>query len=223
MLVLVNTILFKAEWLRPFSDEKTIKGNFTALDGSSIEVDMMKQVQRFKYFSKPHDIDADVVELPYSDLKSAMTIILPHKDVLIEDLEAQLYDSSVLKSILESEGDRVGINLALPRFKLEWKRELADTLKKMGANLMFSEERADFSGITENNPNDHKKFMISHVFQKAYVEVNEAGTVASAATFITMTRSMIYPEKDFVCNRPFLFIIHDKIFNNILFMGKYVK
>ena len=91
----------------------------------------------------------------------------------------------------------------------------------MGATLPFDEAKADFSGIT-SDPNG---LYISNVVHQAVVEVNEEGTEAAAATgVIMMTRcAMILEPANFICNRPFLFLIHEKNHNSILFFGKYVK
>lgn len=89
----------------------------------------------------------------------------------------------------------------------------------MGAPSAFSEKDADFSGINSNN-----ELFISKVIHQAVLEVNEQGTEAAAATavVVTMKRSMMIEQTfDFVCNRPFLFIIHDTTNDCILFMGKY--
>ena len=102
--------------------------------------------------------------------------------------------------------------------------QLSEQFKKMGAVLPFDKEKADFSGI---NANPNEKLHISLVQHKAFVEVTEEGTEAAAATAITCVAECIHMKKpreiEFVCDRPFLFMIHDNPHNNILFLGKYVK
>lgn len=97
---------------------------------------------------------------------------------------------------------------------------MSDHFKNLGVNLPFDESKADFSGIT-SDPNG---LYISKVVHKAVVEVNETGTEAAAATgVIMMTRcAMILEPANFICDRPFLFMIHEKKHNSVLFFGKYI-
>ena len=100
--------------------------------------------------------------------------------------------------------------------------QLSEQFKKMGAVLPFDEKKADFSGI---NVDPRENLHISLVLHKAFVEVNEEGTEAAAATAVVMqarSLSMQMP-REFICDRPFLFLIQDNAQNNILFLGKYVK
>jgi serpin B len=95
-------------------------------------------------------------------------------------------------------------------------------MKQLGAGLAFDEEHADFSGITS----EPTGLYVSKVIHQAVVEVNEAGTEAAAATAVVMMTRMaamrpIQEPFQFICDRPFLFIIHDKIQNSVLFYGKY--
>jgi serpin B len=149
-----------------------------------------------------------------------MTIILPHDGHKLEAFEKQLSDQ-VLHEILTADAPSEKIRLELPRFKLEYKKELNDNLKALGATLPFDENQADFSGIADE-PNG---LYISKVVHQAVVEVNEEGTEAAAATgVVMMTRCAMVDEPiDFICNKPFLFVIHEKVNNNVLFYGKYSK
>lgn len=89
----------------------------------------------------------------------------------------------------------------------------------MGASSAFSAEKSDFSGIS----NDADSLHISKVLHEAVIEVNEEGTEAAAATSVIMhKRCAEFPEQ-FLCNRPFIFLIHEKKGNNVLFIGKYMK
>ncbi|RNA27828.1 leukocyte elastase inhibitor A-like [Brachionus plicatilis] len=114
------------------------------------------------------------------------------------------------------------INLQVPKFKLEFKTGLSNHFKNMGANLPFDELKADFSGITS----DPQGLYISEVVHQAVIEINEEGTEAAAATgvFMMMAHSaLMYEPPNFICDRPFLFLIHEKKHNSILFLGKYSK
>ncbi|RMZ97199.1 plasminogen activator inhibitor 2 [Brachionus plicatilis] len=113
------------------------------------------------------------------------------------------------------------INLQVPKFKLEFKTGLSNHFKNMGANLPFDELKADFSGITS----DPQGLYISEVVHQAVIEVNEEGTEAAAATGVIMRGRMTMnkPPSNFICDRPFLFLIHEKMHSLILFFGKYAK
>ncbi|RNA27829.1 squamous cell carcinoma antigen 2 [Brachionus plicatilis] len=219
-LILVNAIYFKGNWDLKFDSNLTTEKDFHLTDGSTKKVQMMKSNKKFRYIYKPAQIDADICELPYTGQNISMTIILPHQGHSLEQVEKQLNDS-VLHQIMTLEIPREKINLQVPKFKLEFKTELSNHFKSMGANLPFDESRADFSGITS----DPQGLYISEVVHQAVVEVNEEGTEAAAATgVIMMTRMAIMLEPaNFICDRPFLFLIHEKKHNSILFFGKYTK
>ncbi|CAF0726935.1 unnamed protein product [Brachionus calyciflorus] len=219
-LVLVNAIYFKGNWDLKFDSNLTTKEDFNLADGSVQKVDMMKSNKKFRYIYKPGGIDADICELPYEGGKLSMTIILPHEGQSIDRVENQLNDST-LNDILTLEIPKEKVILQVPKFKLEFKSELSEHFKALGANLPFDEVKADFSGIS-NDPNG---LFISKVIHQAVVEVNEEGTEAAAATgVVMMTRCMMIQEPaNFICNRPFLFLIHEKNHNGVLFFGKYAK
>jgi serpin B len=101
--------------------------------------------------------------------------------------------------------------------------KISSDLIALGARLPFTSGQADFSGINASN-----ELFISSVIHQAVVEVNEQGTEAAAATAVIMTRCMAMPIShevihDFICDRPFMFFIHDNTNKCVLFVGKYVK
>jgi serpin B len=100
---------------------------------------------------------------------------------------------------------------------------LSDAFKQLGSTTPFSPNKADFSGMTDEPLKD--ALYISKIFHKSYVDVNEEGTEAAAATAVVMMKRMAIIETvlDFNCDRPFIFLIHEKSSNAILFIGKYVK
>jgi serpin B len=111
------------------------------------------------------------------------------------------------------------VNAFIPKFKFEKTIELSDLLIKMGASDMFN-LKANFSGMIDKND-----LFISKVIHKAIIDVNEIGTeAAGASASVIVTRSVMFDDEfpiDFICNRPFIFIIHEKLNNTILFIGKY--
>jgi len=155
----------------------------------------------------------------------AMTIVLPHEGINIETIEGQLSDT-VLKDLLQTDNySRNKVHVYIPRFKLDFKDELSSHLVKLGAPLPFNDKQADFTGI--NDDAIRQGLHISKVIHNAVVEVNEEGTEAAAATAVVMTLrcAMVHepPPEEFKCNRPFIFIIHEKATNTVLFLGKYMK
>ena len=149
-----------------------------------------------------------------------MTVILPEVGKSLDEIENGL-TAETLNAIYTNDLPHEKVNLQLPKFKLEYKTELSNSFKEMGANLPFDNARADFTGINDSP----QGLYISKVVHQAVVEVNEEGTEAAAATgVIMMTRMAIMDlPRDFICNRPFIFIIHEKTHNTTLFIGKYVK
>lgn len=151
-----------------------------------------------------------------------MTIFLPEEGHTLDEIDSKL-TSGVLNTIfttLNSGAEPELVKIALPKFKLEQQYELTAPLKQMGAPLPFDQNQADFTKIAKDTH-------ISSVVHKAVVEVNEKGTEAAAAmaTFITMELSIPrkIPCKHFICDRPFMFMIHEQNHGTILFIGKYVK
>lgn len=220
-LVLVNAIYFKGNWLSKFDKENTQKREFRSIDGSKKEIDMMHLFgKKFSFMWHPEGIEASACTLPYVGEKIAMTIILPDEGKTLDQIEASL-TPDVLNFIISCNNPEEKVNLVLPKFKLEHKTELSDSFKEMGAHLPFDQGRADFTGINA----DPSGLYISKVVHQAVVEVNEEGTEAAAATgIIMMTRCAVIEDPiEFTCDRPFLFVIHERTHNTTLFIGKYVK
>lgn len=220
-MVLVNAIYFKGNWLNKFNSNHTEKKDFHAIDGKTAPVDMMHMSgKKYLFIWHPGGLAADSCTFPYVGEKIAMTVILPEEGKSLDEIEAGL-TPEVLNTIYTCDFPHEKVNVQLPKFKLEHKTELSGTFKEMGVNLPFDQARADFTGINS----DPTGLYISKVVHQAVVEVNEEGTEAAAATgVIMMTRMAILDQpRDFICNRPFIFVIHERTHNTTLFMGKYVK
>jgi serpin B len=154
-----------------------------------------------------------MLELPYDGEELSMLILLPKGDGL-KSLEDSL-DAERLAA-LKSGMTHEQVDVHLPKFKFETKYFMADTLKQMGMPTAFSGD-ADFSGMTGK-----KDLFISEVIHQAFVEVNEEGTEAAAATAVIMKLTAVSPEsaKTFRADHPFIFLIQEKSTGNILFMGR---
>lgn len=213
-MLLVNTIYFFAEWFDQFSEKETVKKDFHDIDGKTSKVDMMHLRKRMSYIHHPGDIPASMCSLTFRDGITSMEIILPDKRHSLDEIESKL-----TPEILQSRSDIRKVNIQLPRFKLEYKTELSTHLEEMGVKLAFQNGVADFSAIS----NDPRGLAISNIVHQAFIDVNENGVEAAAATeFIWMGAAIFRDEPvDFFCDRPFMFIISCK--NTPIFIGKFVK
>jgi len=220
-LILVNAIYFKGSWKNKFDSSLTYKEDFNLCDGSKVKVDMMKlTTKKFKLRTNPAGLKATMCEFPYVGDNVSMTIILPHEGIKIAEVEKQL-TADTLTELLETYCEMGKVFAYIPKFKLEYKSELSGHLKSMGIPLAFDPAKANFSGIS-----DFEDLSITKVIHQAVVEVSEEGTEAAAATAVAMNKRcavMEFPPEDFKCDRPFIFVIHEKKTNAILFIGKYLK
>lgn len=215
-LILVNAVYFKGNWEISFDKNQTFDDLFISSDKAEKMVKMMNlNGKHFNYVHEPNNLKLSALTIPYSGGKMAMTIILPHHDQKLSEIQSKL-DEHILKSIFSTQ-NKIKINLILPKFKFEQEFELSKSLSDLGAPDAFGNQ-ADFTGIDNN-------LFISKVIHKAIVDVNEEGTEAAAATAVVMrTKSMaIERVPEFRCNRPFIFFIHDHKNQSILFMGRYSK
>lgn len=205
-LVLANAIYFKGIWANPFDEKNTRSAPFMRADGTEIQVPMMSQTAAFNYAAGR---DFQVIELPYEGQELSMLVF---QQLSAEGPAAwELPLTSDALQALEFHEERIMVQL--PRFKTESSFGLGDTLRALGMPLAFDAAQADFSGMVGS-----RGLFISAVFHKAFVEVNEEGTEAAAATAVVVgVRSM---PRMFVVNRPFLFLIRENSTGTILFMGR---
>lgn len=210
-LVLTNAIYFKGQWDQPFNPEQTTEGPFYLSDGKQAAVPFMRQIERFKYGETSN---AQVLELPYSGNELAMTILLPKPDSSVSKLEAAMEEDGV-ESILEALWP-TRVDVRIPRFKFDAELSLGGCLQQLGVTDAFNDSAADFSGMSDTF------LYITHVLHKAFIEVNEEGTEAAAATGIVVgvTSVPVDSPKVFIANRPFMFLIRDLGTGSILFMGR---
>ena len=209
-LVLTNAIYFDAAWQHPFPKEATHDAPFTRLDGSRVQVPMMRKSAPFGC-AKGEGYQA--VELPYVGRQLAMVVLLPDAGEFAA-FEGSL-DAARLEGILEDlEGQEVA--LTLPKFRFETPLGLAKILADMGMPDAFSPGQADFSGM-----DGAKDLFIQDVLHKAFVAVDEAGTEAAAATAVVIgLTAMPATPVEVTVDRPFLFLIRDRETGAILFLGR---
>jgi serpin B len=210
-LVLTNAIYFKGTWQVQFAKAKTKKQPFTLEGGKRVEVPLMHHPKgRWKYAAGK---DHQLLELPYKGEKLAMVVLLPRKPDGLEQLERQLSPAWLEKRLRALKKQKV--DLYLPRFKLETAFRLSKQLKAMGMPLAFS-DAADFSGMSTQDD-----LLIQAVLHKAFVDVNEEGTEAAAATAVAVrVRGIAAPPPVFRADHPFLCLIRDRATDSILFMAR---
>ncbi|MGB9682760.1 MAG: serpin family protein [bacterium] len=212
-LVLTNAIYFKGKWELQFDPKNTKDMPFYISEKVKVDIPMMYQKSKFNY---AEDEDVQVLEMPYTGKDLSMVIILPKPDVPLSKVERSL-TTKKLKNWLSTLSERE-IEVYIPRFKIEKRFVLNDPLQKMGMVDAFDMMKADFSGMTPK-PDLH----ISSVIHQAFVEVNEEGTEAAAATAVIMgTKAVIMPTI-FRADRPFIFFIRDLRSGSILFIGRLVE
>ena len=214
-LVLTNAIYFKAAWEEQFKKEATKKEPFHLADGKDADAEMMKQ-NRFYALA---ELDGfKMLALPYKGHKASMLVLLPDKVDGLADVEKSLTAAKLAEWVGKLQHKRV--NLSLPKFKSTSSFELSKELGALGIRKAFQAGGADFTGIA-NVPDE--PLYIALVIHKAFVEVNEEGTEAAAATAVVMKAgSAMRPEEPvkFTADHPFLYIIRDDRTGDILFLGR---
>jgi serpin B len=220
-LVLTNAVYFKARWFIPFLNETSdqdfrvtptniVKVKMMSLYGYDVRTSSGKSVPLSFNYAETNE--AQIIELPYEGNETSMLILLPKGDTL-QTLEQSLSIDKLnqWKAMLNETGlDGV----YLPRFKFETKYSIPETLEDMGMKTAFTSS-ADFSGMDGT-----KSLYISQVIHQAFIDVNETGTEAAAATAVVMTLGMSSPKPQFRADHPFIFIIQQRDTGNILFMGR---
>ncbi|XP_065345565.1 serpin B4-like [Cloeon dipterum] len=199
-LALINAIYFKGQWKSRFEPGKTVKAPFYVRPDFSVRVPMMYQNGSFLH-ADLKDYNAQVVVLPYEGNDVSMVVVLPNAKDGLKALEQKLDRLELLKDLLNMT-TLTSVDLFLPKFKFETFIDLKPQLRTMGLRNIFSWSTADFSGITKS-----EKLRVSKIVQKAIIEVNEEGTVASVATGLLMDDRFGQQSVTFRCDHPFLFFL----------------
>jgi serpin B len=214
-IVLTNAIYFKGDWQSQFKKEQTRQQPFHTADGSKAEVPLMTQERTFAYAEAD---GVQVLELPYLKNELAMVVMLPAKADGLPQVEAGLTAEKLAGWAAAAKPALTRV--FLPRFKAEAKFRLNEPLQALEMRAAFG-GGADFTGMHASP----EQIYIAHVLHKAFVDVNEEGTEAAAATAVVSKRapSPAPPEpKLFRADRPFLFLIRENATGSVLFLGRYV-
>jgi len=215
-LVLTNAIYFKGEWVKQFNKDDTKEESFRTNKNSTIKALMMQRTDNEAIFNYAENSNIQILEMPYSGEELSILLLLPKGDNLIK-LESLLSIKKLSEWKKDLEAQRVKV--FIPKFKFETKYLMTNDLKVMGMPIAFSDS-ADFSGMTGK-----RDLKIDEVIHQAFVEVNEEGTEAAAATAVIMVPMGIGLSKEpkipvFRADHSFIFFIQEKSTGNILFIGR---
>ena len=214
-IVLTNAVYFFSRWRYPFPAKDTAEGTF--FGGAEKNMEFMTQINRFPYYETEL---FQLVTIPYESGKFSMTVVLPKERDGINSLESGMTFGKFLEWRASSRVESV--NIRLPKFELEWEKDLADDFKALGLRSAFSLSRDNYSNMTADRTHTLK---VSRIIHKARARVSESGTEASAVTAIGMVRvtAALNPPKEFNADHPFIFFITNDDAETILFMGRCVN
>ena len=220
-LVLTDAVYFKGAWEKSFDPGLTCKQHFHLPDGRRVRTDMMHNTAHFDFYRGKN---FKMLILPFRGGHDAvdMLVLLPDHIEQLRSLEQQLTVSALDGWV--GEADRELVEVTLPKFHNTEMLDLTSVAKALGLSAAFSRRRADFSGIAELVS---RRLYISDVLQKTYVDLDERGTEAAAATVMVMgaTATARYqpdPEQPVVfdANHRFIYLIRDDTTGDILFIGR---
>jgi len=211
ILYLVNAIWFKGTWTDQFDKADTRDQAFALADGTRRTVPMMRNDAGYRYLET---VAFQAASLPYGDGRFSMYVFLPKTtsslSAFVAGLTAEAW-SGWMAAFGGMDGD-----IALPRFQIKYKTELVETLSALGMSVAFG-DRADFSAMFP--PDAQPAAAISRVIHQTYLDVNEEGTEAAAATVVGIGPTSVPPHFTMVVDRPFFVAIRDNVSGTILFMG----
>ena len=219
-LVLVNAIYFKGSWRQKFNTQGTQEKDFFVTPGNAVKTNMMYMSGTKFNCGYIQQLSCKALEMPYEGDRFSMIILLPDRQDGLKDMETQL-PSSPIRDVRGSLSNQKAV-VRVPKFKLETSYDLIKALQKLGINDLF-DKSADLSKISGD-----KNLYVSKVVHKAFIEVNEEGAEAAAATAVAVRMKRCMPARDagpfeFIANHPFFFVIFDRETGLTLFSGRYVK
>jgi len=217
ILFLINAIYFKGTWTKEFDASRTQETSFHSTALAEKKVPMMHQSGDYLYLRGEGFQAASV---PYGDGRISMYVFLPDDRAGLESFHAQLAPdtwNAWMAGFVESRG-----HIAIPRFRLEYRVTLRKALTELGMGVAFDGGSADFSGMVRRSG---ANAYIHDIVHKTFVEVNEQGTEAAAATSVEMRLTSVMEHAspfEMICDHPFFFAIRDNQTGLILFMGSLV-
>lgn len=209
--VLVNTIYFKGEWEEQFEKFATKEEDFTDRDGNVSKTNFMHKTNYYRFYE---DENMKMVRVPYKGGKTAMYLVLPINEDKMDIVTAlenmEFYD----------------VKLSFPKFKTEYSLSFKEILKYIGVEKAFDEWGAEFDEVMFEGIKDDENVYVDDVLQKTFIEVDENGTEAAAATAVIMNKATsVGPGmeivKEFKADKPFIYFIRDEVTHEVLFIGEY--
>ncbi|HWR74359.1 MAG TPA: serpin family protein [Bacteroidales bacterium] len=213
-MLLINAVYFNGKWRYQFDKDDTQDLPFYVTPETPVEVPMMYQKEKFAVAGTDK---ATLVELPYGQGNYSMVVMLPDEGVSLEEVASDLNPENWAQWMGYLSNGTTEVELSLPRFKYEFKRKLNDDLKNLGMGVAFEPFSADFSNISDQG------LFISFVLHQTFIETNEEGTEAAAATVVGISLTSMPPQPQVInINRPFLYFIRETSTGTIVFMGQVV-
>ena len=211
LAVLVNTIYFKGEWAEQFEEYATKEEDFTDRKGKVEKTDFMHKTERYRFYE---DENMKMVRVPYKGGKTAMYLVLPTNEDKM-DIATALDNMNSYK-----------VRLSFPKFKTEYSLSFKEILKHIGIEKAFEKWEAEFDEVMFKGVKEGENVYVDDVLQKTFIEVDENGTEAAAATAVIMNKATsIGPGmeeiKEFKADRPFIYFIRDDVTHEVLFIGEY--
>jgi serpin B len=215
--VILNAVYFRGVWATAFDKNKTAPAAFHLSRSETVDVPTMRQRGAYRGMSTP---EFDAVALPYKGGRLTMVVLLPKNMADAGQVRISVGDKTASTVMLQLQAAKPeSLELSLPKFKMEFGANLIPPFEELGMKLAFDRDNADFTGIT-GSENEADRIHISQIRHKAYIEVNEAGTEAGAATAAEFSTRSATPSEAFKIDRPFVYLIVDEASGAILFMGR---
>lgn len=209
--VLVNTIYFKGEWAEQFEEYATKEEDFTDRNGKIEKTDFMHKTERYRFYE---DENMKMVRVPYKGGQTAMYLVLPTN-------EDKMNIATALDNMNSYE-----VELSFPKFKTEYSLSFKEILKHIGIEKAFEKWEAEFDEVMFEGVKEEENVYVDDVLQKTFIEVDEKGTEAAAATAVIMNKATsmgpgMEEIKEFKADRPFIYFIRDDVTHEVLFIGEY--
>merc|ERR1712186_235914 len=212
-MVLINAVYFKANWQFAFNADETFESSFSSPEGSVSTQYMNREAEVQMLVDKERKMQ--ILELPYEDPNRSMLIVLPNAGTPTDDLVQRLGDLDL--GSIRTYGRLAPTSISIPKFKLKFKTYLKQQMEALGVRDLFARS-ADLSGIS------NEALSASEAVHQAFIEVNEEGTEAAAATAAVVgLRTAQERKREFFADRPFLFVVYDFEHEVTLFAGKVVN
>ena len=214
-MILVNAIYFKGNWAEKFDPVETTKKPFNIDKETKVDTDFMFIEEDF-HIGSNEELDCRLLGLPYEKEDLSFFLLVPNKTDGLAKIEEKLTCDHLTMLHSKFRTMKTEVKVFIPKFKMERKIQLNDVLAAMGMKEMFCYGDADFSGMDGTH-----EMYVDQILHKAYIDVNEEGTEAAAAT--GWSYNGVMEQQTVVADRPFLFFIRDNRNGSVLFMGRYCK